>query len=113
MKCIVLPWNIFSFFSVPHGCEIYRTIEFENIPEYGDKFVSAGILWNKQVESIFACAIECNDDNLCMSFFLEKYSCHGYDKDIPNVGDVISSIGKQFYLQTGLPTECKYCTLVI
>ncbi|CAG2221087.1 unnamed protein product [Mytilus edulis] len=93
--------------TVPHECTTKLIEGFVRLPQYDNKYVTTGILWILDVDSKHFCAIECNMDALCVSFFYGNNICSGYDKNYPDAGNVQILSGNSFYQKRGLPEDYK------
>lgn len=89
--------------AVPHECTTKSIKGFVRLPQYDNKYVTTGILWILDVDSKHLCAIECNTDAQCVSFFYGNNVCSGYDKNYPDAGNVQILSGNSFYQKRGLP----------
>ncbi|VDI03184.1 Hypothetical predicted protein [Mytilus galloprovincialis] len=94
--------------AVPHECTTKSIKGFVRLPQYDNKYVTTGILWILDVDSKHLCAIECNTDAQCVSFFYGNNVCSGYDKNYPDAGNVQILSGNSFYQKRGLPEA--WCT---
>lgn len=81
----------------------YRSQNYEQLIEYKDKYVISGTLWNQSVNTIYSCAISCQNDIKCMSFFYGENVCSGYNLLVPSSPEIKAAGGLEFYRRT---VEC-------
>ncbi|CAC5381683.1 CLEC3A [Mytilus coruscus] len=94
-----------NLITVPHECTTKSIEGFVRLPQYANKYVTSGILWIFDIDSKHFCAIECNIDAQCVSFFYGNNICSGYDKNLPDAGNVQLLSGINFYQIRGLLEE--------
>ena len=92
---------MFIIFLVLSVESAYRSQNFEQLTEHKDKYVISGTLWNQSVNTLYSCAISCQNDIKCISFFYGENVCSGYNLLAPSSPDIKIAGGLEFYRRTG------------
>lgn len=87
------------------GTVSIKTQNYLQLVQYRNKYVTTGTLWSHNVQSIHICAIHCQNDIQCKSFFYGDITCSGYGEFLPNMPDLTTLNGMEFYRKESMKTD--------